>query len=69
MAEHRENQRELSSCSEDALFAEMTKTVNEKQGDGCTLSCAGIMREMIVLDDYQVWFFAQVFAPHRAQMG
>jgi hypothetical protein len=28
-----------------------------------------MMREMIVLDDYQVWFFAQVSARHCAQLS
>jgi hypothetical protein len=50
-----------------SLSAEMMMKVTEKQGDDRGFSCAEMMREMIVLDDYQVWFFAQVSAGHRAQ--
>jgi len=46
--------------------AVMTKKVTEKRGDEHSFSCAEMMREMIVLDDYQVWFFARVSDRHRA---
>jgi hypothetical protein len=49
------------------LSPEAMSKVTESRGDYCGSSCAEMMREMILLDEYQVWLFAQVCARHRAQ--
>jgi hypothetical protein len=61
MLEEKENQRTAGICSEDVPFAEMMQKMMGQKGVG-----AEIMREMLVLDDYQVWFLTQISARHRA---
>jgi hypothetical protein len=64
MTERKENQKEFSTCLENAPFAEMMqkmigkngvgslcaemmKQVVEKQGDGCRVHCAEMMKSMM----------------------
>ncbi len=49
-----------------SFCAEMMKKAGERKGGDRSFSCAEMMREMILLDGYQVWFFAQVSARHSA---
>jgi hypothetical protein len=49
MAEEKENQEEYSTCLEDVPFAEMIQKMMGQGGVGRER-----MREMILLDDYQV---------------
>ena len=58
MGEKKQDQKEFSARLEEIPFAEMM---------GQKGVAAEIMREMIVLDDCQIWFLAQVSAHHRAR--
>jgi hypothetical protein len=69
MADKKEDQKESITYLEDIPFPEMIGMMLDQEGAGSLSGFLSIemMGEMIVLDDYQAWFFTQVAASHDDQ--